>query len=179
MRRFLLFLAVAVVVAGCGIPLQDAPDAIDVAVRPVTPPPVDDTVDRSGGTIYLVGDGGLVTVDRERSTDAAALMALLFSGPTPVEEQSGLRSAIPPSAMVRDVVVTGRSAVVDVSRPFAAIGGQEEILAVAQIVLTLTTDLVDVVTIELEGAPVAIPLPDGVLATVPVGFADYAELIVR
>lgn len=179
MRRLLLGLSVAVAVAGCGIPLQEAPEAIEVAVRPVTPRPVDDTGSRVGGTIYLVGERGLVAVDRERTADAEAAMALLFRGPTPAEEQSGLRSAIPPSAVVRDVAVTGRSAVVDVSQPFAAVGGEEEILAVAQIVLTLTTDLVDVVAIELDGTPVAVPLPDGVLATAPVGFADYAELIER
>jgi hypothetical protein len=179
MKRLLFGLTVVIIVAGCGIPLQDAPEAIDVAVRPVVPPAVDDTASPSGGTIYLVGERGLVAVDRERSTDVEALLALLFLGPTPAEEQIGLRSAIPPSAMVRDVVVDGRSAVVDVSQPFAAVGGEEEILAVAQIVLTLTTDLADLVTIELEGTPVAIPLPDGVLATLPVGFGDYVDLIER
>jgi hypothetical protein len=176
-KRLTILVVIAHLVAACGIPLQDAPDTLDSEVRPVTAPPVAGAIGPSGGTIYLVANGGLAPVVRERTGDAAALLALLFLGPIPAEEQAGLRSAIPPSAMLLEVTVEGRNAVVDVSRPFAGIGGQEEILAVAQIVLTLTADVADAVTIELEGTPVAVPLPDGALATAPVGFDDYAELI--
>ena len=65
------------------------------------------------------------------------------------------------------------------------IGGREEILASAQLVLTLTATGVDRVAIHLEGLPVALPLPDGVLwtdqviLTDPVTFTDYQVLVDR
>ena len=177
MRRLLVCGLLGILLGACGIPLQGEPEAIDIQLRSVGTPAVTDTLGPADGTIYLVRGGGLVAVDRELSTDPAALMALLFRGPTTAEEQGGLRSAIPQSSTVRTVEVTGRSAVVDVSRQFAEIGGEEEILAIAQIVLTLTVKSADRVSIELEGTPVAIPLPDGALATAPVGFSDYAALI--
>ncbi len=101
-----------------------------------------------------------------------------WSGPVDAAPRFGARGAAAVCGGSQFAVEgTQRSAVVDVSRQFAEIGGEEEILAIAQIVLTLTVKSVDRVSIELEGTPVAIPLPDGALATAPVGFSDYAALI--
>ncbi len=119
----------------------------------------------------------LVPAFRDAADDPLSLLELLLGGPTVSEEQGGLRSAIPPNTVVKGVEV-GRGAIaVDLSASFANIGGADEILAVGQIVATLTADTMRTVTILLEGSPVAVPLPDGALTTEPVRFSDYEVLL--
>ncbi len=113
------------------------------------------------------------------TTEPADTRQQLLAGPTAQEEAAGLRTAIPASSVVRQVSVAEGVATVDVSPEFAGVGGQEEIMAIAQLVLTLTARGVERVTIHLEGLPVALPLPNGVLVTDPVGFDDYQVLIDR
>lgn len=177
MRRWAAIVVAALLVGGCGIPLQASPEEIDVRVR--TPPasPAEGSIGPGETAIYLVRDDTLVPVRREGGTDPETLIGLLLGGPSADEEQSGMRSAIPPNTLLRNVSRTGENVTVDLSRAFASFGGQEEILAVAQVVLTLTAAGVAGVSLELESEATPIPLPNGLLVIEPVGFADYAELI--
>ncbi len=177
MKRLLALVAV-VLLAGCGIPLQAEPEALDIEIRPVSLPPPADVVGPTPSTIYLVGQGGLEPVAREPVDGAEATVRLLLEGPTLPEERDGLRSAIPANTEVLGVEQIGGVAVVDLSAAFANIGGSEEILAVGQVVLTLSSGRRDRVRIHLDGSPVAIPLPNGALTTDPVTFADYRTLLV-
>jgi spore germination protein GerM len=67
---------------------------------------------------------------------------------------------------------------IDLNRVFAAVGGEEEILAVAQIVLTATSiEGVDLVAFQLDGVPTDVPVASGALSVDPVGAADYSALV--
>lgn len=176
MRRIVLIVAL-LAFPGCGVPLQSAPDPIDSGIGPEVQFTAPETNGRAEGVIYLVEDEHLVVVFRGAATSPSDVLAQLLAGPTSGEERSGLRTAIPPGTVVREVTVVDSLATVEVSASFAGVGGREEILAIAQVVLTLAAAGVEEVTILLEGLPVAVPLPDGVLVTEPVGFSDYQVLI--
>jgi spore germination protein GerM len=177
MTRLVALLMLFVTLAACGIPMQSEPEALDLEIRPVAVPPVVEPSGPDQSIVYLVRDEGLVPVARRTADDAAGLLELLLAGPTLTEEQTGLRSAIPANTLVLGVERNGNTIVVDLSESFANIGGVDEILAVGQIVVTLTTDTTNDVSVLLEGSPVAVPLPDGALATEPVSVADYQVLL--
>lgn len=177
MKTLTRWMMVAVVVTACGVPLQATPDTIDAVVRPPAEAATVGSIGPGETAIYLVMDDSLVPVRRDGADDYEGLVGLLLGGPTPAEEQGGMRSAIPPSTDLHGVSVTGNDVVVDLSRAFASFGGREEILAVAQVVLTLTSAGADRVSLELDARTTPILLPNGSLATDPVGFDDYSELI--
>lgn len=177
MNRFAPWVVVLAFVAGCGIPLQTTPDTIDVEVRSPAASPPAAGIGPGETAIYLVMDDALVPVRRDGVVDIEGLIGLLLAGPSAAEEQAGMRSAIPPNTALRSTEVTGNDIVVDLSRAFASFGGQEEILAVAQVVLTLTTAGLEGVLLELESEATPIPLQNGLLVTEPVGFDDYSALI--
>jgi spore germination protein GerM len=102
----------------------------------------------------------------------------LFEGTTEPEERASLRSAVPPGTRLIDLAVDGNTVRIDLNPAFASVGGEEETLAVAQIVLTATGTLgVDRVLFQLEGVPTAVPVAGGALSTAPVGADDYAPLV--
>jgi spore germination protein GerM len=89
-----------------------------------------------------------------------------------------MRTAISPQAELRSAVLDGDTAVVDLSAAFVEVGGQEQILAVAQVVLTATAvPGVGRVRILLEGQAVEIPRADGTLSSESLGAADYERLL--
>lgn len=177
MARSFIGLALIVVV-GCGVPLQAEPEAIDPSLLPEAPIEVQ-APSEGGGFIYLVSDDGLVAVGRGTTSEPSEALDQLLAGPTTDEERSGLRTAIPIDSSILDISVTEGQATVDLSAEFGNVGGQEEILAIGQLVLTLTAIGIEQVMVNLEGLPVALPLPNGVLVADPVGVADYHSLIAR
>ena len=178
MRNALLLIA-AFVVPACGVPLQSQPDTIDPGVTPDSGFDAPTTNGVAQSVIYLVDGDGLIAVPRDASREPEEALQQLIAGPTGEEARAGLRTAIPVNSVVHDLTFTDGDATVDVSAAFAGVGGREEILAVGQVVLTLTDAGVERVTIRLEGLPVALPLPNGVLVTDPVTFADYRALVDR
>jgi spore germination protein GerM len=68
-------------------------------------------------------------------------------------------------------------ATIDLSGDFAGIGGQEQILALAQLVYTATAAQgVLGVRLSLDSKAVEVPRGDGTLSQEPLGPADYAGL---
>lgn len=181
MRRWLTVF-VLVLLAGCGIPVDDAPEAF---ILPEVGPAVDDlptTGELAAVPLYLVGGEGLVRVTRDLPDpiEADVLIGSLLSGVTEPEDRSGLSSSIPSGTELLGLEVADRVATVDLSADFASVGGQQEILAIAQIVLTLTElDGIDGVVFELDGVRTDVPIADGALATVAVTLDDYRPLIDR
>ena len=102
----------------------------------------------------------------------------LVGGPTADEQATGLRTALLAEDAVRGASLTAGVARVDLTPGFAAGGTQDAILALAQLVCTLTAQPgVGQVAFALEGQPVDVPLADGSLATRPVTRDDYAAVI--
>jgi spore germination protein GerM len=102
---------------------------------------------------------------------------VLAEGPTPAEASSGLRSALPGPEAVTSVDLSGGVARVDLSRDFTELSGSDQLLAIAQMVFTLT-ERADVARVgfTLDGEPVQVPRGDGTLTSDPVARADYGDL---
>ncbi|MGK2929385.1 MAG: GerMN domain-containing protein [Acidimicrobiales bacterium] len=181
-------LVIAALVAGCGIEAEDDPRALRVGID-------EDRLsidDRRPGTaveiatsIYLVTESGRlrptvrrIGVSQQPSTRLSSVLDELIDGPVAREAQDGLRSAVPATTDVLAVTVDGATAVVDLSSEFASIGGEQELLAVGQMVLTVTTfPGVRRVLLRLDGRPTDLPLPDGSFVDGPVVLRDYAGLL--
>lgn len=184
MRRALLIAALALALAACGLPRASSPEQIDPASvpygllkspsgAPATPgvgPPT---------TVYLVSGDRLVAVHRRvtgLNVPAEGLRALL-EGPTSSESATGVVSDIPSQTRLISLDLNGAVAAVDLSDDFGAAGGSQQVLAVAQIVYTLTASkYIDAVTFSLAGKPVEVPDGSGSLSTAPRTRADYKKV---
>jgi Spore germination protein len=167
----------------CGIS-PGAPEILPGGVvTPAVPPPpeVADT-GRSASLrpvrIFLVTGGQLIDVPRSTSEPGLeGTLRLLLEGPTAAEISAGVRSAIAAGTHLRSATLEAGSAVVDLSRAFLDLGGEEQILAVAQLVLTATAvPGVDSVRFALDGEDLEVPRADGTLVRAPLTAGDYAAL---
>jgi hypothetical protein len=176
--------------AACGIPPDkgatlaqpgDVPfDLLDASApstsTAVTTGPSTPTV---RATIFLVQGDRLAAAGRELPAPVSAQSVLesLVSGPTDSEVALGLRTALLADDLIRSVGVVGGIATVDLGPAFAEIGGRDQILALAQIVSTLTgLPGVGRVTFTLGGSQVGVPRGDGAITTGSVSRDDYAPL---
>lgn len=177
-----------VLVAGCG-----APDHSPVVT--ITKVPYDLTSPSKGsaaspdprGTarpyVYLVRDDVLVPV-KARSAPATLpaaavtdVLAQLAEGPSESERADGLSTALGPGTSIRLQAVTRGVATVDLSPGDQVPAASRVPLAVAQVVLSVTSvPGVDEVLVTRDGKPVELPLPGGALTGAPVGARDYLPL---
>lgn len=173
-------LALAVLVAACGIPVDASPETITVDLGDLGEIEEATGARLAAVSLYLVRDDRLVHVTRDLPSPAQLFDVLdsLVSGETDPEDRAGLRTSIPIGTDLRGVSQDDGVARIDLSSDFAAVGGRQELQAVAQVVLTATgIDGVDAVVFELEGTPTDVPTPSGALADHPVTAADYAPLL--
>ncbi|SCL13506.1 Sporulation and spore germination [Micromonospora nigra] len=184
-RRAGAVVALAVVLAGCGVPAEDVPRAVTPPPGPfpytATAAPTPET-GRVVETLYLVRDARLVPVTRRVDSvpAAGALLRDLLAGPTASERDDGLTSALPGAVSAVGVEISGGLARVAVAPAGAEAGRSDEVLAYGQIVCTLTARAdVDAVTFLRDGAALAVPRADGALSAQPLTAADYAELVSR
>src|SRR5262249_60003172 len=91
--------------------------------------------------IFLTKDGRLVRALRKvkAPVEMDALLGVLKDGPTRAELATGTRSAVPDDNTFRSVALAGGTAVVDLSKPFNTRSSEEQLLALAQIVYTMTS----------------------------------------
>jgi spore germination protein GerM len=107
-------------------------------------------------------------------------MLALLRGPIAAENSLELRTAIPPETEVLGVETTDGTALVDLSNAFTLVGGDQEILAVAQIVATLSSlEGIGGVRFAIEGSPRPAPVAEGELVDRPLVPADFEPLFVR
>lgn len=181
--------ALAVALAGCGVPTGGAPATIapeDVPYglaspsptpAPTAPPVV--KADTSRVHWFTAGDTLVPRVRevsgtsrRERLTD---LLGQLAAGPTRGELDEQLSTALPPEVRLGVTRLEGDTATIDLDASAQAFSGVSGRRAVAQIVLTATSvPGVQAVQLELEGEPIEAPLPAGVLTAGPLTAQDYA-----
>lgn len=175
-------LVALVVGLSCGIPRDSRPNVLPGgAIAPAlgstapaaTVPPVGVDV-----TVFFVRADQIAPVRRtaERGDVNAALQNLL-TGPSEQEMAAGFRTAITSPAVVRLLHTEGGTAHVDLAAPFVEIGGPEQILALAQVVLTATAvPGIASVRFSLDGQAVDVPRGDGTLSPGPLAAAAYAPL---
>lgn len=185
-RRAAPLVGAVLVLASCGVPLDDA----------ATPTPVEDvpfdllsvtttsvaTGTPEGGetTICLSVDGSLFSLGRDRAGDPPldSLMALATAGPTEGEATLGLRSAVEGEDVIADVRRVGSGAEVDLGTAFAELPADQQLLAVAQVTCTLTSQPgVDGVRFLIDDEEVEVPVAGGELVARAVTRADYERLV--
>lgn len=164
----------------CGIPLDDEPIVLE-------PPPdvpgdfgIPGNEELEAVTLFLVRDDRIHSITRDLAMPptAESVVSSLLSGTTAPEERANLRTSIPPETDLLDITVVGGVATIDLSRQFTQVGGDEEILAVGQVVLTMCElGAIDSVLFIIGGFPTAVPVADGALTDRPVGVDDYRPLL--
>jgi hypothetical protein len=166
--------------AGCGIPDDRQPmllpgGVVEPALAPSEPPqsPLAEV------PVFLVQAERLVPVVRRAAPgDVTGVLARLLAGPRQEEFATGIRTAISPETELRSASLTGDTATVDLTAALVEVGGEEQILAVAQIVLTATAvPGVAQVRVLLAGQAVQIPRADGTLTSDTLRSKDYEALL--
>ena len=172
--------------AACGVPAQnEARTATDEAVPfalldPQAPAIVPPASGPSSEPVALcfVRDGRLVLVSDELAAPIDLRAALDALALPPPDAGPLLRTALTEPSIVRDVRLLGGIARVDLLSHVSALPTDQQLLAVAQIVCTLTARPgVGQVSFTLEGARLAVPKGDGSLVNSPVARDDYAGLM--
>lgn len=174
-------LVTALLVAGCGVPRDELPRALEPGEAPYASSRASPVADPEGPgrvPLHFVRDGAVVLAPRpvEGPTTTEELLELLFGGPAPEDQEAGLISVIPATVTVEDVVMTGRTAVITLGGPESEVLRLQP-LAYAQIVATLTPSRVAGVRFRLEGTDLPVPRADNTLTARPLSRDDYASLL--
>jgi spore germination protein GerM len=177
MRRLTLVLLVLGVLAGCGIPMDDAAVRVSGANLPPERAPAEATAKADVLTLYLVDGPILRAVARPEPGPLQARIRALLEGPRDTESADGLRSAIPPGTALNGASIVAGEAVVDFTDDFLTIVGEEHLLALAQVVFT-ATEVPGVVGVRflVDGEAVPVARGDGQLAARPMTRDDYAAM---
>jgi hypothetical protein len=193
-RKLIAILALAGVgagaAAGCGIPTEDTAilarsEDVPFDLMAEIPETTSSTSGSPSGTsttratIFLVQGERLAPVERDVPAPPSGdgVIEALERGPTRSEAALGLRSALVGSDVIRSIGVTGGIARVDLGTGFTDIVGRDQIMALAQIVSTVTgLPGVGRVAFTLAGEPVGVPRGDGAVTTESVSRDDYALL---
>lgn len=187
-RRRAAFAVLGLLAAGCGIGVDRSPRVVEKNQQRdlgATRQPDATGLQANGEQrIFFVTDLGktggsrLQQVSRQVANTPAQVLAALFKGPTDAELNSKLRTAIPAAAVVLAPASTsGDLVTVNLDATLASTGGDRQILAIAQIVYTLTSiDGVNRVRILIDGVPREWPTEDGTPRSEPLTRFAYAEL---
>ncbi len=181
-----LVLGSVVVAAACGVPeerhAQPEPAAsvpfglLDRNAPPLLPP-----VTAAGAetvSLCFVRDDTVVVVETALDPPMELTDVVDALVEPPEDADASLRTAIGEPPLVGDVQVTAGAASVDLLPAITAMSGEEQLLAVAQLVCTLSgRPGVGPVTFTLEGSAVDIPRGDGSLTSGPVSRDDYSNVL--
>jgi len=178
----------AVTLAACGVPPDDratlaAPASVPFDLLGQAPSVTATTLpfaQTEKATLFLVQGERLAAVQRELPAPVSveSVLEALAAGPTTTEVQLGLRTALLTTpGLVNSGGVSGGIATIDLGQPFTEIAGRDQIVALAQIVSTVTgLPGVGRVRFTLDGNPVGILRGDGAVTTETVSRDDYATL---
>jgi germination protein M len=168
----------------CGVPVESKPRALSQSEVPDGLRPTDTVPDATSQQqeiidVWFVRDSRLVSSRHSVSAPAGPTTAIeeVLAGPSAAEQDNSLRSAIPdPSAVVGVSAVRG-VATVNLTAAFSEIPANDQVLAVGQLVLTLT-DLRGIgrVRFVVEDVQVAVPVPSGETSEATVSRDEYLVL---
>ncbi|MER7246953.1 GerMN domain-containing protein [Kribbella sp. NPDC000426] len=192
MRAVLTALAV-VLLAGCGVPVQRQPAPIDPAAVPsrlqgsgsATPGPASATPGKPAIQVVFVRKDQLVTFVRNAPSPAPTdrlqtVISALLAGPSATEQGDGVTSALPPELTLTVAGVQGKRVDLELSGETDGRSATENVLAVGQIVLSVTAlPTIDEVSFSRNGQPVEALLADGALTADPLTASDYGVLRAR
>lgn len=166
MRRLTstLTLAGCLALSGCGVTPQAEPVPFEAAA-PTRTQAAEAPEGPRAVTVYFIREDRLQPAARAASdTSARGALELLGAGPAPEEVRTGVRTAIAP-ASIRSATEEPDIVVIDVNRDFVETSGTDQLLAVAQVVWTVTErNETRRVRLTNDGTPVEVPTDDGLSA---------------
>lgn len=187
MRRAALIAIGLVAFGSCAVATQDRAEVADGDAVPFAlldrdaPPLVPTTAPEMEGEdvqLCFIREGRLVPVGVRLETPVDPEDALAALASPPEDAPAALRTALADPLVVRDITVGAGVARVDLAPSITELGGDDQLLAVAQIVCTLTARSgVGQVSFAVEGSPVEVPRGDGSLVSQSVSRDDYSSLI--
>jgi spore germination protein GerM len=128
--------------------------------------------------VFFVSGDRLIAVDRSVAADADLedLLGQVIAGPTEVEQTLGITTAVPAGSLTS--VDTSRGiAEVELSSSFGDIRSGDQIMALGQIVYTLTGQPgIGGVRFTVNGEPVTVPLSDDEQSDDPLSRDDFAPI---
>jgi spore germination protein GerM len=183
-RRWTLAGIAVASVTGCGFPSQNVAqpvpeDDLPVGLRAGSVPQSTVPAETEPATVWLVDGEALVAARQGVAAPAAvgSVTAALLAGPNESHRERGFRSALPDPAVVVDAELARGVATVELAPSFLEISPSDQLLAVGQLVLTLT-DLPGVGGVQfiLDDSPIAVPIPTGETIDEPVFREQFLEL---
>jgi spore germination protein GerM len=180
-----LVAALAVLFAACGVPTHDTAHEVDAKDVPFgllderAGPPARAALGDEEKVIYFARDRRLVPTTRKLPPESSLsrILDALGRGPNRNEVDVGLRSALPDESRFPDVSVARGTATVDLGRRFTALSGEDQVIALAQLVYTVTGQPgVGLVRFTLDGRATEVPRANGELTSGPVSRDDFAAV---
>lgn len=186
-----LVVGAALGLAACGIPTGGGPTAIakaDVPFHLLNPPTASTTTTTPSGavqpeSIYLADPSQRVApVAREVAVPSSPsdtineVLDALLDGPTAEESAAGLQSFLVTGTKPQvSTSISGTVATVDFTTPPVPAGSPNQVLAIAQIVFTVTQRQfgINAVSIQINGQAAAVPTATGATVSGPVGQLSY------
>ncbi|MFJ6194682.1 GerMN domain-containing protein [Micromonospora sp. NPDC092111] len=172
-------LLAVLLLAGCGVPVDEQPRAVEPPFGPPAAPTVSTPAGRVAQEFCLVRGDRLVRVVRQVDDPGGVDVQLrrLLAGPTAAERHAGLGTALPGALSATGARLVDGRAEVDVAPSEVDSGRSDEVLAYGQIVCTLDgrSDVAGV-SFLLRGRPLGVPRADGSLSSGPLTAADYTAL---
>ncbi|WP_435769516.1 GerMN domain-containing protein [Nocardioides sp. SYSU DS0651] len=170
-----------VLLGACGVPLQDEPHPVPTRSADLEP-----ETDAGGAAytarVFLVSGDALAPVVRETDDRSVrSVLDLLAAGPTREEREQGLSTALGAGRFDARLARSQRPGgpvvvVVSVPSQFLATGGDEQLLAAAQVVWTVTAWRESArVRMEADGRPIELPTDRGLTGR-SVTRADYRSV---
>ena len=164
----------AAVTAACGVPTGGGPQAIPQSqvpsglLSPVVPTTT--TPSTAAGApvrVYFLDTAERYLTPRPRNVGPNAtlttILDVLLQGPYADEEEAGVRTAIPSGVQLLHTTVVGKLVTANFNEAFGLISGTQQVLAVAQVVYTVTAwaNAAVPVQFEIEGSVVQVPNASG------------------
>jgi spore germination protein GerM len=174
----------AILLTACGVPSDSSArlvpeERVPEALRSEDTAPPTSLAQGEPADLWFVRDDRLARVRHTVASPVtpAAVVQELLAGPTDEERSNALRSAIPDAAALDSVEVGGGVATVRLTPTFADIPAADQLLAIAQLVMTLT-DLRGIgrVGFTIGDTSPPVPLPDGASSSGTVSRDDYIVL---
>ncbi|MEY3024569.1 MAG: hypothetical protein RJA16_1395 [Planctomycetota bacterium] len=187
-------LAGAVVLSGCGVPVEESsrdakfqPDRLELSLPTtsvVTVAPSTTITEKlvSAVILYFISGEGLVSRVRIFDSDFDAGEILTALATVPVDDTSGveLSTGLAGDGVIEAVEIVGRTAVVELGEGFTQLAGNEQILVLGQVTMTLISSrLAREVSFTDSGEQVAVPDGNGEPQIRPMLRNDYRVLLSR
>jgi len=194
LRAVAAALGMSLLLAGCGVPIQDAAEPLPTGALPaLASPPTSSSpsASRVRHGLWFTRENGLVPVETPlpEPTTAADVLAALVAGPTPAERAEGLRTIAREPLTERPMITlleaeplssatSPKLAKVTVSQAFNSLPSTDQLLLLGQVVMSLSdAGWKRVQFLDEAGSELSVPLPNGRVLVGNANASDFAALV--